>query len=689
MKTILALSTLAASTILASAAAHARPMTPEDLVKMKRLGGVSVSAEEDAVLYSVSAANADMASRTTTHMLHSLETGSAEAVPELAEYKARSARFGGDNAIWFVSSKSGNDQLYRLTATGEVQQMTSLQGGSIDDFVLAPNAASAVLVATRDLRCVDFECANVPAAPKSAANVQTYDEIFVRQWDTWVEQGVKSRIFGYRLQGDKLVGGQPLDKGLTGNTPSRPFGGTEEIAIAPGGEAVYFAQRMGGASEPTSTNLDIYYSPIDGVVAPYNLTSNNPAHDNMPTISPDGQTMAYVAMARPGYESDRFVLNLRNLATGEVRALTQDWDASIGSIAWTPDSSGLIVGIGEVMEHPIYRVDAATGARTRLTDTGNAGNAIPLSNGGIIHTSNSILEPTDLYLKQGDATVRLTDLNRAVLNELDPMEFEKFSFAGANGDTVWGFRLKPADAESDLPIAFVVHGGPQGSFGNGWSTRWNPRTLSGSRYAVVSIDFHGSTGYGQAFTDSINKDWGGKPLEDLKLGLAHALEMDDQLDGERICALGASYGGYMMNWIQGHWSDRFSCIINHAGLFDMRSFYYVTEELWFPRWDLGGRYADAKDTYEKWNPVNYVDNWKTPMLVIHGLKDFRVPYGQGLGAFTALQERGIPSRLVVFPDENHWILNGANSLEWHREVHGWMDRWTAEEGPDRSLDTMQ
>ena len=195
---------------------------------------------------------------------------------------------------------------------------------------------------------------------------------------------------------------------------------------------------------------------------------------------------------------------------------------------------------------------------------------------------------------------------------------------------------------------------------------------------MISVDFHGSTGYGQAFTDAINRDWGGKPLEDLQKGLAAALTLDPQIDGTRACAMGASYGGYMMNWIAGKWSDRFDCLVQHDGLFDMRSFYYATEELWFPRWDFGGSYAEARDTYERWNPVNYVDNWQTPMLVVTGEKDFRVPYTQGIGAFTALQERGIPSQLLVFPDENHWVLKPANSLQWHDTVFTWLDRWLGE-----------
>jgi dipeptidyl aminopeptidase/acylaminoacyl peptidase len=262
-----------------------------------------------------------------------------------------------------------------------------------------------------------------------------------------------------------------------------------------------------------------------------------------------------------------------------------------------------------------------------------------------------------------------------LLSQLDPVRFEKFAFKGADGDPVWGIKVKPV-MNRTLPIAFVVHGGPQGSFGNAWSYRWNSRLISAPGYAVVSVDFHGSTGYGQAFTDAIRNDWGGKPLEDLKKGLAFAIARDPQLDGDNACALGASYGGYMMNWIAGRWPDRFKCLVQHDGVFDARAMAYETEELWFDEWEHGGKtYYEDPAAFEKWNPVNYVGQWKTPMLVITGEKDFRIPYTQGLASFTALQRRGIPSKLVVFPDENHWVLKPQNSIQWYGEVFGWLNRW--------------
>jgi acylaminoacyl-peptidase len=239
--------------------------------------------------------------------------------------------------------------------------------------------------------------------------------------------------------------------------------------------------------------------------------------------------------------------------------------------------------------------------------------------------------------------------------------------------------MRPAnyDPKRRYPVAFIVHGGPQSSFANAWSYRWNPQTYAGAGYASIFIDFHGSPGYGQAFTDSISQDWGGKPLEDLQKGLQAALDRFSWLDGERMCALGASYGGYMMNWIAGNWNEPFKCIVSHAGIFDTRGMGFMTEELWFSEWENGGTPWDAAENYEKYNPLNHVKDWKKPMLVIAGQLDYRVPYSQSLSMFNALQRREIPSRLLVFPNENHWVLKPANSIQWHREVEKWLGQWTA------------
>jgi len=254
-------------------------------------------------------------------------------------------------------------------------------------------------------------------------------------------------------------------------------------------------------------------------------------------------------------------------------------------------------------------------------------------------------------------------------------EYEQFSFKGWHDETVYGYVMKPYGftAGQRYPVVMIVHGGPQVAFGNAWSYRWNPQAWAGRGYGIVFIDFHGSPGYGQAFTDSISHDWGGKPLEDLQKGLAAATEKYSWLDGSKACAAGASYGGFMINWIAGNWPDRFQCLVNHDGLFDQRSMYYSTEELWFPEWEEGGPYYENPQAHEKFNPSNFVAKWKTPMLVIHSEQDFRVPLEQGIATFTVLQRRGIESRLLTFPDENHWVLKPANSLQWHQEVFDWLD----------------
>jgi dipeptidyl aminopeptidase/acylaminoacyl peptidase len=449
-----------------------------------------------------------------------------------------------------------------------------------------------------------------------------------------------------------------------------------ELAWRRDGRTLYFALREAGRIEASSTNLDIFAA-ANGA-APRNLTDANDATDNLPAVSPDGRWLAYAAMARPGYEADRMVIQLRNLATGETRALTQGWDRSVESIAWAPDGRSLLVTAGEILDTPLFRVDIATGRATRLTEGGSVGNVTPLADGSVIYTLNSLTAPDDLYrLAPGGQVTQLTHVNADKLADLDPVTVHRFHFAGANGDTVWGQIIKPAHAQGRLPVAFLIHGGPQGSFGNGWSYRWNPWLFSAPGYAAVTVDFHCSTGYGQAFTDAINRDWVGKPLEDLRLGLAAAGREDPGIDVANACALGGSYGGYMVNWIAGQWNDGFKCLVTHDGVFDTRAMSFETEELWFNDWEFGGPYTnpEAAATMERWNPARFTQNWRTPTLVIHSERDFRIPYSQGLAVFTALQRQDVPSRLLVYPDENHWVLKPQNSIQWYREVDAWLARW--------------
>jgi dipeptidyl aminopeptidase/acylaminoacyl peptidase len=668
---------LAATALLAPLAAEARPMTATDLQSMRRLGAPEVSPDGRTAIFTLSTTDLDKNRR--NNVLHSLDLTRVPATPEVVPGTegAHDAVWGADGAIYFLKAVGERDQLHRMVP-GQAATVLSDFGADISGFKLSPDGRHVIVWADqRD--CPDLACAATTFAAPEPGSGKVYNELFARHWDSWAEPGTRSRLYSFPLSGGKLQGmGVRLTGELVGDTPSKPFGGGEEIDISRDGRSVFFALREAGRIEPTSTNLDIFMSPIDGSAAPVNLTDGNDATDTLPTVSPDGRTLAYVAMKRPGYEADRQVIMLRDLRTGRTRALTEDWDRSVGSLSWAKDSKSLVVEAQDTLETPLFRVNVANGKVTRLTKDGTAHNARVLANGDILFAINSLAKPDDLYrLSRRGQLTQLTNVNADKLADLDPISFEKWSFAGADNDTVWGYTFKPANAPGGkLPTLFIIHGGPQGSFNNSWSYRWNPRTFSAGRYAVVSVDFHGSTGYGQAFTDAINQDWGGKPLEDLQKGWAFALAKDPQLDGNRACALGGSYGGYMTLWIAGRWPDAFKCLVTHNGIFDTRSMGYMTEELWFTEYENGGSPFEVPAKYEKHNPLNYVGNWKTPNLIVIGDKDYRVPYTQGLGAFTALQRRNVPSRLLRFPDENHWVLKPVNSIQWYREVHRWLDQWT-------------
>lgn len=679
------------------------PMTAHDLVTLPRLGAPAVNAQGTMAIYSVTVTDPDTLKRSPVHYLIDLSKRGATPVALTLPLKASDLAFGPDGALYFLSSEStdtsapSRSRVWRvaLTAdgtTGAPELVTPAATRDIAGFKLAPDGGRIAVWGEVPRDCPTFGCVDAnPAYLPGPGSGRLYegDRGFVRHWDRWATPGLHNRIFVYPLAGGVAQGeGQPVDgkdpaTGITADTPTMPFGGAEEVAFSPDGKYVYFTARISDGNEPGSTDLDIYVTDFSEDM-PLTI-SDNDSMDTAPTPSPDGRWLAWLGMERPTYEADRQVVMLLDLKSGARRALTRDTDLSFASLAWSADSKHLIATAQKVLDTPAFRIDIATGKVTELNlmagNEAHIANVVPLPRGGALFTRDSLGAPAELFLSDGMGQARpLTDIATTRMGGMANIVTRRFSFTGANGDTVWGQITRLADQTGPIPALLYIHGGPQGSFNDAWSNRWNPRVTASHGYAVISVDFHGSTGYGQAFTDAINKDWGGGPLEDLQKGFEAALTLDTQIDGTRACAMGASYGGYMVNWIAGKWPDRFKCIVQHDGIFDMRSMYYSTEELWFPRWDFGGSYEQAKETYEKWNPANYVANWKTPMLVITGQQDFRVPYSQGLMSFTALQERGIPSQLLVFPDENHWVLGAKNSLQWHGTVFAWLDRWLKQDG---------
>ena len=659
--------------------ATARPLTIDDVTMLSRIAAPAASSDGHWLVWQQR--ETDLAADRGRTDLWRLDLSRKGAKPErlVAEPDVNEAapQFSHDGkTVYFQSDKGGDDAIWAVAVTGgEPRKLTGFQGG-FGGFKVAPTDDRILVWADRKPGAPSLAPAVEKKDPNAGA-ARAYDQLFVRHWDTWAD-GNRSQLFVLPLTADGAPGdGVAVSRPLIGDAPSKPFGGGEEVSWNADGRTIYFALREAGRIESLSTNLDIFSVPADGSAAPTNLTRANRATDTFPTVSPDGRTLAWVAMKRPGFEADRQVLMVRDIASGQVRPLTEGWDRSIASIAWATDSRTIYVTAEDTQENPIWSVDPASGKVARLTQIGNVSAVVPTAR-GVIYAMNSLIAPDDLYRLVGKRSARLTSVNASKLAGIDMPTVTRFDFTGANNDRVWGYAVRPAGSTGKVPIAFMVHGGPQGSSNNSWSYRWNPAVFAGAGYGLVAIDFHGSTGYGQAFTDAISNNWGGWPLDDLKAGLKAATDRFAWLDAGNACALGASYGGYMMNWIEGKWADRFKCIVQHDGVFDARAMAYETDELWFDEWEHGGKaYHGDPAAFEKWNPVNYVTAWKTPMLVITGEKDFRIPYTQGLAAFTALQRRDIPSRLVVNPNENHWVLKPKNSRQWYREVLGWMDRWTA------------
>ncbi len=685
MKARLFMATLA---VFAASGAQAAPrgFTVEDLVRMERVGSPTLSPDAAHVVYTVRSTNLEKNRGNTQLWMIDLRNPKAAPV-KLTQSDASNTdpvwAPAGD-AIYFLSSRSGSSQVWRQAiAGGEAVKVTDLPV-DVDNFRVAPGGDRLAMSLAVYRDCPDLACTKqrLDELAKNKASGKVYDRLFVRHWDTWAD-GRNAVLYAAPIDASGKVSAAPvsLSGSLDGDVPSKPFGDREEYNFSPDGKRVVFGVRIAGKSEAWSTNFDVYEVAAEGG-APRNLTADNPAWDAKPSYAPDGKTLAYLAMRRPGFEADRFRLVLLDVVSGKKRVLADSWDRSIADYKWSSDGKTVLATADDVGQHRLFAIDVASGKVSAVSGNGAVGGFDERANTVVMTQANlrsgAQLFATSVGAAAGSAT-QLTQQNAALLADVQFGEFEQFSFAGANGQTVYGHVMKPWNAApgGKYPIAFLIHGGPQGSFGNSWSYRWNPQTYAGAGYATVFIDFHGSTGYGQAFTDSISGDWGGKPLADLKLGLAAAVKKFPWLDRSRSCALGASYGGYMINWIAGNWSDGFRCLVNHDGVFDARGMAYATEELWFTDWENKGSYLANPGMHEKFNPVHFVKNWKTPMLVVQGDQDFRIPTAQGLGTFTALQRQGVESKLVVFPDENHWVLKPANSLLWHHTVNDWLAKHLA------------
>jgi dipeptidyl aminopeptidase/acylaminoacyl peptidase len=523
------------------------------------------------------------------------------------------------------------------------------------------------------------------------------------------------------------------------DAPVFSLGGQDDYAFSPDGQEICYTSNH-DKNPAASTNNDLWIVPVSGGAAK-NITADNPASDSTPLYSPDGRYIAYRAQQRPGYESDRFRLMLYDRKTGEKKNLTEGFDSWVGTFVWSPGSE-LVFFVTEMLDRAtIFAVDinhpweplpdgigkkelnqemsrrmpiflpipsGVVGPNGPIEDA-NKGFKDDLaftSQGTLLFTNMFLESPNEIYFshvqvcpeggidahgkrcyRSVSSPEQLTHLNGALLAQLAMSPLDHFWFTGAHDDKVEGFLVKPPnfDASKKYPVKFLIHGGPQSAWGDDWSYRWNaelfaaPTSSTSSGYVVIMINFHGSTGYGQKFIDAINGDWGGAPFEDLMKGLDYAEKTYPFIDKDRECALGASYGGYMANWVLGH-TNRFKCIVSHDGMFNAESAWGTTEELWFNDWEFKGTPYDNRASYEKWSPHQYAKNFKTPTLVIHGQRDYRLDVSEGLQLFTTLQMEGVPSKMLYFPDEGHWVLKPQNSQLWYKTVNDWVDEWTKDQG---------
>ena len=684
-----AIATIAAA---GPAATAPHPFNVHDLLAMDRLSDAQLSPDSAQVAFTVRVTDVE-ANKGRTDVWVAAVDGSRTRRLTTSDANDWNARWSADGRLYFLSTRGGTPQVWRLDpAGGEAEQVTKLDVpvGSFD-YVPQCKALLLVLEVYPGLGLAGTVERDAAEAKKLATG-RTYDTLLFRHWDTW-EDGKRNHLFLL----PEAPGAQPVDlmPALDADVPTMPFGGLEEVAVAPDGRTVVFTAKLVPGSEAAwSTDYDLYAAPTDGSGTLRCLTEANPAWDTEPVFTPDGRALWYLAMDRAGYEADRYHWEVMDWASGKTSRfdvtyptteLDRPLDLSPHGLKFSADGKAAYFTAGCLGQSPVFRLDPRTRQVTRLVAAGNVTDVLVARKGLVIGLQH-LKSPTELYTlgADGRGLKRITDFNGAKLAATRLGEPEQFTFKGWNGETVFAYLVKPYDwtpeaaaAGRKWPVAFLVHGGPQGSFGNDFHYRWNPQTYVGAGFATVAVDFHGSTGYGQAFTDAINHHWGDRPLEDLEKGLDAALAKYTWLDGGRVVAAGASYGGYMINWMAGQpFADRFKAFVCHDGNLDEKMAFYDTEELWFPEWEHGGTPWQEGSDYDAFNPAKFVKNWHVPTLVVHGGLDYRVVDTQGLSTFTALQRRGVPSRLLYFPDENHWVLKPQNSIQWHDEVMDWLTRWT-------------
>lgn len=655
-----------------------RAITFSDLIAIHRVGDPQLSPDGQWVAYSV--ATPDLNANKVSQQIWIVPVAGGESRQLTHDGNNERPRWSPDGKkIAFLSSRDGTPQIFSVSPEGGEPTPLSFLSTGADTEYWSPDGKWIAFVARVYPDCADDAC-NARRDQEQQNNkvkAHVYEKLLYRHWTDWWD-GKRSHLFIAPSNGGAA---RDLTPGANYDVPPFSLDQPEAIAFSPDSQELCFTANT-DKDEARSTNGDLFTVPVSGASAPKRVTSN-PADDWGPEYSPDGKSIAYRAQMQPGYESDRWRLMLYDRSTGKSTDLTENFDRNVESPVWSPDSKTIYFQTEEKAEAPIYAIAAGPGNTPKAIVAGTFNGDLSISADGhtLVFTRSSLAMPAEVFVANSDGSGarQITHQNDALLSTLDLPAAEPFWFSGAGGTQVEGLLLRPPhfDPSKKYPLLFLIHGGPQGEWDDSWGYRWNPQVMAAPGYVAVMINPRGSFGYGHKFTEEISRDWGGKVYEDLMKGVDAALAKYPFIDGSRMAAAGGSYGGYMTDWIATH-TGRFKCLISHAGPWDETSMYGSTEELWFMEWEFGGTPWTNPELYRKWSPSEYeaaLGKFKTPTLVIGGELDFRVPYTQDLEFFTALQRQGVPSKLVIFPDEGHWVLKPQNSELWYKTFLGWLAKY--------------